>query len=321
MNKCIKTIFRKQNLLVAIFNIKLLTVAATSLTSKRSIITTSVLDNTNKMTLKRVVPTISEYSDFNKYLGDFLNKDDKLTLMLDYDGTLAAIAPNPNMTAMSKEVENSLKKFAVHPNIFLGVISGRGLEDVKNKVGIPNITYGGNHGLEIENPDGSRSDFQLDGELKEKYQKMVQELNEKVRRNGAWNEDKLVSLTFHYRDVPEEMMDDIKTEAIKIIKSYGFKPNQAHYAIEAKPPVNWHKGEALKFILNKNFGDGWQHKTKVIFAGDDTTDEDAMEAVQGKGKSFRITDNPNFETYADYRLPNQNMMPELIKWIENIYYK
>lgn len=35
-------------------------------------------------------------------------------------------------------------------------------------------------------------------------------------------------------------------------------------------------GEASLYILSQVFGDDWDKKIKVIFAGDDTTDEDAM---------------------------------------------
>lgn len=35
-------------------------------------------------------------------------------------------------------------------------------------------------------------------------------------------------------------------------------------------------GEAAKYILRAEFGDNWMENVKVIFAGDDTTDEDAM---------------------------------------------
>lgn len=35
-------------------------------------------------------------------------------------------------------------------------------------------------------------------------------------------------------------------------------------------------GEAVKMILEKKFGEDWAKKLKIIYAGDDTTDEDAM---------------------------------------------
>lgn len=94
--------------------------------------------------------------------------------------------------------------------------------------------------------------------------------------NGAWIENKLHSLTFHYRSVPANEHDAYKLRATQIIESYGFLANQAHMAVEAKPPVQWNKGEAALLILRRAFGDDWSDKVKVIFAGDDTTDEDAM---------------------------------------------
>lgn len=89
-------------------------------------------------------------------------------------------------------------------------------------------------------------------------------------------ENKKHSLTFHYRDVPENDQAYYKDSAKRIIETYGFIGNQAHAAVEAKPPVVWNKGEAAKYILREKFGEDWADSVKVIFAGDDTTDEDAM---------------------------------------------
>lgn len=41
-------------------------------------------------------------------------------------------------------------------------------------------------------------------------------------------------------------------------------------------------GEAALHILREEFGDNWNEKVKVIFAGDDTTDEDAMKVTESK---------------------------------------
>lgn len=95
-------------------------------------------------------------------------------------------------------------------------------------------------------------------------------------KQGAWVENKVASLTYHYRGVPEEFHKELTTAAKKIIESYGYVGSQAHLAIEAKPPVHWNNGEAALLILKDNFGSDWETHVKVIFAGDDTTDEDAM---------------------------------------------
>ncbi|XP_026843024.1 probable trehalose-phosphate phosphatase C [Drosophila persimilis] len=268
---------------------------------------------------KRVAPVINSLEEFEQKLPGYLNRDKKLAILLDYDGTLAPIADNPSATHMTVELEKTLHKLAKHPQIFLAVISGRGLRDVQAHVSIDGTTYAGNHGLEIEYPDGSRHDYELPAEIKKNYTDMVRELKEKVEKNDAWVEDKRVSLTYHYRDTPVALKDEQKKLATEICLRHGFRANQAHEAIEAKPPVNWNKGDAALYILKQKFGDTWPKNVRVVFAGDDTTDEDAMRALQGLGRSFRIASDAKVQTFADFRLPQQALMTDLLKWIAHVY--
>lgn len=116
--------------------------------------------------------------DFDKYLQDFIGDSDKLTLLLDYDGTLAPIAAHPNLTAMANETKAALDRIAECPNIFTAAISGRGVDNVKEKIGIDGIVYAGNHGLEILYPNGSRYNHKVPNEISDNYEKMVAELEE-----------------------------------------------------------------------------------------------------------------------------------------------
>lgn len=68
---------------------------------------------------------------------------------MDFDGTLAPINANPLLTTIDPDSERLLHSIAQNPKIFLAIISGRRSPDVKRRVGIENITYSGNHGLEI----------------------------------------------------------------------------------------------------------------------------------------------------------------------------
>lgn len=62
-----------------------------------------------------------------------------------------------------------------------------------------------------------------------------------------------------------------------IFSLIGFRVGRAHCAIEAKPPVQWNKGRASIYILRTAFGVDWSERIRIIYAGDDTTDEDAMQ--------------------------------------------
>ena len=116
--------------------------------------------------------------DFDLYLKDFIGSSKELTLLLDYDGTLAPIASHPNLTAMADETKAALNRIAECPNVFTAAISGRGVDDVKKKIGIDRIVYAGNHGLEILYPNGTRYNHQVPVEIAENYEKMVAALEE-----------------------------------------------------------------------------------------------------------------------------------------------
>lgn len=62
-----------------------------------------------------------------------------------------------------------------------------------------------------------------------------------------------------------------------MIEDAGFTVGKAHCAIEAKPPVQWNKGRASIYILRTAFGVDWSERIRIIYVGDDATDEDAMQ--------------------------------------------
>lgn len=110
----------------------------------------------------------------------FFESTDKIALLLDFDGTLSPITTHPNFAVMEPESEKILYKLATHPNVFLAIISGRGPQDVQSKVGIENITYAGNHGLEIFYANGNKYHHELSDEIKQNFSKLVTALEEKV---------------------------------------------------------------------------------------------------------------------------------------------
>ena len=71
------------------------------------------------------------------------------------------------------------------PDVFVAVISGRSVTNVKEMVGIEGITYAGNHGLEIIHPDGTRFTHPMPTEMEGKVGVLLEQLQQeccKVRR-------------------------------------------------------------------------------------------------------------------------------------------
>lgn len=99
---------------------------------------------------------------------------------MDYDGTLAPIAPHPDLATLPVETKNVLQRLSNHSDVYVAIVSGRNVENVKKMVGIEHITYAGNHGLEILHPDGSRFVHPMPQEFEEKVSGLLKALQDSV---------------------------------------------------------------------------------------------------------------------------------------------
>ena len=203
------------------------------------------------------------------------------------------------------------------PDVFIAIISGRSVNNVREMAGIEGITYAGNHGLEIIHPDGTKFTHPMPAEQEGRVGALLQRLQEECCRDGAWVENKGVLLTFHFRNVPPEKREPIVTRARELITEAGFMIGNAHCALEIKPPVLWDKGRASIYILRTAFGVDWSDRIRIIYAGDDVTDEDAMSALKGMAYTFRVVSSSLTQTAADRRLPSTDSVVCLLRWVES----
>ena len=67
-------------------------------------------------------------------------------------------------------------------------------------------------------------------------------------------------------------------------------------------------------ILRTRYGPDWSQAWRVIYAGDDSTDEDAFRSLQGLGVSFRVGSAVG-STRATRRLPNPEAIYTLLQWL------
>ena len=125
-------------------------------------------------------------------------------------------------------------------------------------------------------------------EVQEKVKWLLQKLEAECCHDGSWVENKGVVLAFHHEAWKEKgSIDPKKKEATlararSLISEAGFKLGMSDGGLvtEAKPPVKWNKGNAAIYILRTAFGVRWSDRIRIIYAGDDLTDEDAMQALK-----------------------------------------
>lgn len=232
---------------------------------------------------------------------------------------MAPITTDPKDTWITKEGDKYLRELTERSDIFTAIISGRALPDLKKKIPLEGITKAGNHGFEIKYPDGINYNYPIPVDMKRNYRKILEELRRNLAHSNAWVEDKRVSITFHYNEAAPELHEEMRLQATEIIEDLGYLANQAHGAVEAKPPIKWNKGLAAELILETEFGQDWKKAAKVVMVGDDTTDEDVMRKLKGQGANFRVTSKEAIETEADFLLESPTEVAHLLKWIsENL---
>jgi len=259
----------------------------------------------------------------NKYLGE--PGWEKLCLLLDYDGTLAPHGSHPDLTILPQKTKEVLERLSSMPEVFVSVITGRSIPDIRTKVCIDNVTYAGNHGIDIVHPDGSKFMIPMPAEIEEKATWLLQHLQAECCVEGAWVENKGVVLAFHHEawkdkgSIDPERKEKVLSRARQLMTEAGFRIGMSDGGLvtEAKPPVKWNKGNAAIYILRSAFGVNWSKRIRIIYAGDDLTDEDAMQALKGMAYSFRVVNSGLVQTIADHRLPDTKGIETMLRWVEN----
>ena len=183
-------------------------------------------------------PSRLEKHEFNK--AAFISGK-KLALFLDFDGTLAEIQTIPDNTYMTKDMTNVLQKISHLDQILTAAVSGRQIDDLQKRIGLEDLVYSGNHGLEL-NMDGSAVTYCLNEErvdlLRAAIKNIVVELRDKKlgKEVGGNIEEKDTALTWHFFNVPENKAENIVKQAAKIVEKYGFPISGGAGCIEVGLP-------------------------------------------------------------------------------------
>jgi len=205
-----------------------------------------------------------------------------ILLLLDYDGTLTLIAERPELASLSAGTRQLLQALAQQRRLTLAIISGRALPDLRQKVGVSDIIYAGNHGLEIEGP-GISFVNPVAEESKPLLRRMHYELSQALGAiKGVLVEDKGLTLSVHYRQVAADRSTEVRSIFERIagdaerLGKIGITSGKKVY--EVRPAVAWDKGKVVKMLMGK-YG-GRKSGTLPIYLGDDLTDEDGFKVIE-----------------------------------------
>lgn len=235
-----------------------------------------------------------------------------LALFLDYDGTLTPIVRHPSQARLVEGTRRLLRRLSVEEGVWVAVVSGRALEDVRRMTGVNRICYVGNHGLELEGPN-LRYVNPMAKKCRPVLRRIAHRLKEAVSPiPGAWIEDKGFTLTLHFRQAAPAGKKLARGVFQGVVRPYREKKQVRITAgkevFEVRPPVRWTKGTAVSWLLARQELAGLARRAALspgpvlpVYIGDDLTDEDAFRALGKRGISVAVgAGNPL--TRAQYRV-------------------
>lgn len=226
----------------------------------------------------------------------------RLWLFLDYDGTLAEFAPNPDVIKPDPYLADLLGRLAGHPDVRLGVLSGRRLDHVLALLPVEGAVLAGTYGVELRTPEGERV-ARLDYDkirpalqaLKPRWADLISD------REGYYLEDKGWTLALHGRHSAdprlEQVLDQARRWAAEAADPEVFRLIGGYKFVEIGP-IEADKGWGVHHLLSRYPWDG----ALPVFLGDDDKDEDAFRAIREHGGVPLVVTAEPRETLALGRL-------------------
>jgi trehalose-phosphatase len=241
-----------------------------------------------------------------------IQRSEHALLLLDYDGTLTPIAPSPKLATLSPATKSVLRSLSQSSKVTIVIISGRSLLELRRLVGLPRLTYVGNHGLEVWR-EGRRAAVAVHKMSREAIS-LIRPCLAKlaVAVPGASLESKGFSVSLHYRLVPRDQVADLKAafrrDVLPLVRPPALTVLNGKKVIEVRPGLNWTKGHAVMRVMKRSR----RRSLLPIYIGDDQTDEDAFGAL-AEGLTIRV--GAHRRSKARYYVRGVQEVHQLLEWI------
>ncbi len=230
-----------------------------------------------------------------------------LALFLDYDGTLTPIVERPEDAVLAPETRLVLRALAQrHP---VAIVSGRDLADVRARVGLDGLYYAGSHGFDIAGPRGSHAH-----EAAREAAPLIAAAGDAIERDtarlaGVQVERKRFAVAVHFRRACDADLGAVESAVDRALAQHpGLRKTGGKKIFELRPDVDWDKGRAMLWLLEKlGLADALP-----VYIGDDDTDEDAFRALGSRGIGIAVLDAPR-ATAARHALPDPGAVREFLR--------
>jgi len=206
-----------------------------------------------------------------------LQRASSVALFLDFDGTLAKIAPKPSQAHLPNDTRRHLTRLARHRSVQVCVISGRDRATLRKLVAVPRVRYLGLYGWQ----NGRR--MALDPLTHKTLDLARQTVTDRVAHlSGIMVEDKRLAFAVHYRGAPLASVRQARQVVRTVVLPLRLlRTLPAKKAWDIVPACFAGKEDAVLRELRTS------PESLAIYAGDDYADERAFNVIP-KGISIHV---------------------------------
>jgi trehalose-phosphatase len=212
-----------------------------------------------------------------------IGQPERLVLLADFDGTLARIRRHPEHAHLPNEVRSLLAAISAH-GALVGVISGRSLDDIRERVELPGIWYVGTHGFSLCTPAG-RVMHLATAAQKRQVVRVAAHLDRRLRAlKGVRVERKDHSVAVHYRNAsPTRAREAIQAVREADRRAPRLRLLTGKKIVELLPGVGASKWSAVEHILRQDRARqrARPQRRLTFYLGDDSTDEAVFTRLAG----------------------------------------
>lgn len=200
----------------------------------------------------------------------------RAAVLTDVDGTLAPIVERAEQAAVPAAAREALAALSTRFGL-VGCISGRRALEARRLVGLDDLAYAGNHGLELLLPGERepRPDPSVVGRETEAGDFLAGLDQDRLATVGLRREDKGPIQALHWRGAGEEAKAERRAHEIAIeAGKAGLEPRWGRKVLELRPLRGGGKDNAVASLLAEEGLD------RAVYAGDDRTDLDAFRRLR-----------------------------------------
>ncbi|AOP54969.1 MAG: trehalose-phosphatase [Brevibacterium aurantiacum] len=274
-------------------------------------------------------------------LGQLTGADSAL-IALDFDGVLAPLQDNPELSRMLPESAQAIAGLSILPATRVALVSGRDVTTLRRLADPPvGVWLVGSHGAEVELGSSSVPEVSMTSpEVSTEEQQMLTAIDAHIEsfeldlsagsgsevrsgsdiqtgsdmRTGSDTEVRVerkpFSRTVHTRGLDEEFASALHAHVIAVQAEYpGIRVIEGHDITELAVKTAT-KGDGLRSLIAAG------SPSAVLYLGDDVTDEDAFAELENLTTSLSIKVGPA-PTRAPWRITDPDAVAELLTRLAN----